>query len=44
MRGVRNYADVYRSILKENGVDSFVDDSEGYFDTMEINVFMNLYR
>ncbi|WP_462377630.1 helicase-exonuclease AddAB subunit AddA [Emergencia timonensis] len=42
MRGVRNYADVYRSILKENGVDSFVDDSEGYFDTMEINVFMNL--
>lgn len=42
MRGVRNYADVYRNILKENGIDSFVDDSEGYFDTMEINVFMNL--
>lgn len=42
MRGVRNYADVYRGILKENGIDSFVDDSEGYFDTMEINVFMNL--
>ena len=42
LRGVKNYADVYRNILKENGIDSFVDDSEGYFDTMEINVFMNL--
>ncbi len=42
MRGVRNYADVFYQILKQNGIESFVDDSEGYFDTMEINVFMNL--
>lgn len=42
MRGVRNYADTFYNILKENGIESFVDNSEGYFDTMEINVFMNL--
>lgn len=42
MRGVRNYADVFYRIFKENGIESFVDSSEGYFDTMEINVFMNL--
>ena len=42
MRGVRNYAEVFYQILKAKGIDSFVDDSEGYFDTIEINVFMNL--
>ncbi len=42
MRGVRNYADVFYQILKRSGIESFVDDSEGYFDTMEVNVFMNL--
>ncbi|MGN0660049.1 MAG: helicase-exonuclease AddAB subunit AddA [Emergencia sp.] len=42
MRGVRNYADIFYNVLKENGIESFVDDSEGYFDTIEINVFMNL--
>ena len=42
MRGVRNYASTFYNVLKESGIDSFVDDSDGYFDTMEINVFMNL--
>lgn len=42
MRGVKNYADVFYQVLRENGIESFVDDSEGYFDTMEIGVFMNL--
>lgn len=42
MRGVKNYADVFYNMLKENGIESFVDDSEGYFDTIEITVFMNL--
>lgn len=42
MRGVRNYADVFYKVLKQNGIESFVDESEGYFDTMEIAVFMNL--
>lgn len=42
MRGVRNYADVFYNALKQSGIESFVDESEGYFDTMEIAVFMNL--
>lgn len=42
MRGVRNHAEIFYRILKKNGIESFVDSSEGYFDTMEINVFMNL--
>lgn len=42
MRGVRNYASTFYSVLKDSGIDAFVDDSDGYFDTMEINVFLNL--
>ncbi len=42
LRSARNYADVYYSILKRCGLDAYVDDNEGYFDTMEIQVFMNL--
>ncbi len=42
LRSVRNYADVYYGILKRCGIDAYVDDNEGYFDTMEIGVFMNL--
>lgn len=42
MRGVKNYADIFYNALKDNGIESFVDDSDGYFDTMEIQVFMNL--
>lgn len=42
MRGTKNYADIFYQTLKESGIDSFVDESDGYFDTMEIGVFMNL--
>lgn len=42
MRGVKNYADIFVNALKESGIESFVDDSDGYFDTIEIEVFMNL--
>lgn len=42
MRGVRNYADIFYNTLKQNGIESFVDENDGYFDTIEINVFMNL--
>ncbi|MBR5315669.1 MAG: helicase-exonuclease AddAB subunit AddA, partial [Firmicutes bacterium] len=42
MRGTKNYADVFYQTLKSRGIDSFVDESDGYFDTMEISVFMNL--
>ena len=42
MRGTKNYADIFYQTLKSYGIDSFVDESDGYFDTMEIGVFMNL--
>ncbi len=42
MRGVKNYADIFANAMKASGIDSFVDDSDGYFDTIEIEVFMNL--
>lgn len=42
MRGIKNYAGVFSQVLKTCGIDSYVDENEGYFDTIEINVFMNL--
>lgn len=42
MRGTKNYADIFYQTLKSKGIDAFVDESDGYFDTMEISVFMNL--
>ena len=42
MRGTKNYADTFYQMLKSQGIESFVDESDGYFDTMEISVFMNL--
>ncbi len=42
MRGVRNYAEIYYNVMKEQGIDSFIDDSESYFDTIEIDIWMKL--
>ena len=42
MRGVKSRGGTLRDILQSEGVDSFINDSEGYFDTIEINVFMSL--
>ena len=42
MRGVRNYGDIFYHILTENQIAAYVDDNDGYFDTMEINTFLSL--
>ena len=42
MRGVRNYGDVFYRILTENSLPAYVDDNDGFFDTIEINTFMAL--
>lgn len=42
MRGIKNTAGIFSQVLKTQGVDSYVDENEGYFDTIEISVFMNL--
>lgn len=42
MRGIKNYGDIFYKILTDNNLPAFVDDNDGYFDTMEINMFMSL--
>lgn len=40
MRGVKNYGDVFYKVLTDNNIPAFVDDNDGFFDTMEINAFL----
>lgn len=42
MRGVRNYGDMFYKIMTENNLPAYVDDNDGFFDTIEINTFMAL--
>ena len=44
LRGVKGYADIYYEALMKVGIPAFVDTSDGYFDTLEIEVFLNLLR
>lgn len=44
LRGVRGYGDIFYNVLMENGLPAYVDDNEGYFDTMEINCFLSLIK
>lgn len=41
MRGVKNYGDVFYKILTENNLPAYIDDNDGFFDTMEINAFLS---
>lgn len=42
MRSTKNYADVFQEVLRDMDIPAYVDDSSGYFDTVEIQVFLNL--
>lgn len=42
MRGMKNYGDLFYKILTENNLPAYVDDNDGFFDTIEINTFMAL--
>lgn len=44
MRSVRNSGRLYYEALKKAGISAYIDDNEGYFDTMEIGVFTDLLR
>jgi ATP-dependent helicase/nuclease subunit A len=44
MRGARNRADVFQRVFAESGLPAFTDTGVGYFDTVEIETFMNLLR
>lgn len=41
MRGVKRYGDVFHKVLTENGLPAYIDDSEGFFDTLEIDAFLS---
>ena len=42
LRGIKNYGDIFYKTLTDNNLPAYVDDNDGYFDTMEINIFMSL--
>jgi len=42
MRSVSASASAIYDIMKSQGIPVYIDNDQGYFDTMEINVFMNL--
>lgn len=43
LRSVRNgRGEAYADALKKAGIDSYIQNNEGYFDTIEISVFLNL--
>jgi ATP-dependent helicase/nuclease subunit A len=44
LRGAKGTADIYYEALMREGIPAFVDNSDGYFDTLEIEVFLNLLR
>lgn len=44
LRSVSNRASVYQEALENLGIFSFIDESEGYFNTIEIQIFVNLLK
>ncbi|MDR1246292.1 MAG: UvrD-helicase domain-containing protein [Clostridiales Family XIII bacterium] len=44
MRGAKNRADVFQTVFAEKNLPAFTDTGLGYFDTVEIETFMNLLR
>ncbi len=44
LRSIKNTGDLFYDVLTRKGIASYVDDSKGYFDTVEITVFMSLLK
>ena len=44
LRGAKGYAEIYYDALMKAGIPAFIDTSDGYFDTLEIEVFLNLIK
>ena len=42
MSSVKNSAETYGQIFKKAGIDTYIQENDGYFNTIEIQVFMNL--
>jgi ATP-dependent helicase/nuclease subunit A len=44
LRSAKGYAEIYYEALMKEGIPAFIDTSDGYFDTLEIEIFLNLIR
>ena len=44
LRATKNYADKFYQVFTEENIPAHVDDSEGYFDTIEVEIVLNLLR
>lgn len=44
LRGAKTDGQIYFQALMDAGIPAFVDSSDGYFDTVEIQIFLNLLR
>jgi ATP-dependent helicase/nuclease subunit A len=44
MRSVSNWSDIFEEIFEEEGVPFYFDGGSGYFETIEINVILNLLK
>jgi len=44
LRSAKGYAEIYYEVLMKEGIPAFVDSGEGYFDTLEVEIFLNLLR
>lgn len=44
LRSASGIADIYREALEQEGIPAYMDTGEGYFDTLEVSVFINLLR
>lgn len=44
LRSAKGYAEIYYEALMKEGIPAFMDASDGYFDTLEVEVFLNLLR
>ncbi len=42
VRSAKNYADVFYKTLKEANIEAHIDDTDGYLDSVEINLVLNL--
>jgi ATP-dependent helicase/nuclease subunit A len=44
MRSAAGYKDVYSQVLNKENIPNYLDMDDGYFDTIEVGVFINLLR
>lgn len=44
LRSASGVADVYSDVLEREGIPAYMDMGDGFFDTLEISVFLNLLR